>query len=208
MRYAIIVALVAFCLVSVVPVAFAAQTTPLPAPQKNGGKALFSAIEDRASATQSSFPTGAISKEDLSTILWAASGRSRKGSAWTVPTARGYDPYASIFVLGRDGAYSYNGKNHSLTKISGEDLIANVSGQSFATKAPYVLLFVSKLGSSRDTQFGHVLVGSMTQNVYLACDALGIGARYMATLNGDMLKAKLGLGKDDDVVCIMPMGKL
>ena len=207
MRYSLVTLTAVFFLVCTASAAFASQAVTLPAPQKDGGKALFNTIEDRASAGQASFPTGAISKEELSSVLWAASGRSRKGSAWTVPTGRGLDPYATIFVLGRDGTYRYDGKGHSLTKVSDENLVTNVSKQSFATQTPYVLLFVSKLGSARETQFGHVLVGAMTQNVYLVCDALNIGTRYMATLNGEMLRAKLGLGSDHDLVCIMPIGK-
>ena len=206
MKYLLLALATVFCIVCSTPLLSAAEGK-LPLPQKSGGKAIFNAIEERASAQQASFPTGIISQEEIATVLWATSGRSRKDTAWTVPTAKGYDPYVTVYLLAKDGAYRYEGKTHSLVKVTGENLIPDVSRQPFATTASNVLLFVSKLGSARDTQFGHVLVGAMTQNAYLACDSLNIGARYMATLNADMLRIKLRLGKDDDLVCIMPMGK-
>jgi nitroreductase len=46
----------------------------------------------------------------------------------------------------------------------------------------------------------------MTEHVYLAADSLNIGVRYMASLNADFVRAKLGLSADDTPVCLLPMG--
>ena len=76
----------------------------LPDPQTNGGPTVLTAIEERASAPGKGFPTGAISDEDLGTLLWAASGRNRENKGWSVPMAMGKPPYCTVYVVGQDGA--------------------------------------------------------------------------------------------------------
>ncbi len=185
----------------------------LPKPATAGGKALFAAMESRSSALQNQFPTGALSREDVSTLLWAAAGRNRAGKGWSVPVAQGRDPYCAVYLADAGGVFRYNGKDHSLAKISGENIIPGITNQIFATRAPAVLVFVIEGDRTaafsdpvRRDSFGYILVGAMTQNVYLAADALNIGARYMATLNADFVRTKLGLKQNDIPVCIMPLG--
>jgi nitroreductase len=53
----------------------------------------------------------------------------------------------------------------------------------------------------------YIASGAMTQNAYLAAAALGIGGRYMLTMNTDAVKRALKLGDTDSPLCIMPLGK-
>ena len=190
-----------------------AAETALPKPATEGGKSVLAAIDARASAVQNPFPVNPVSMQDLSTLLWAASGRNRGGNGWTVPVAQGRDPYCTVYVAKSDGVFRYDGKNHNLTEISKENIIPGITSQSFATKAPVVLIFVTdgeKLATFSDpvrrASFGYLLAGCMTEHVYLAADSLDIGVRYMATLNTDFVRAKLGLPAADTPVCILPMG--
>ena len=185
----------------------------LPAPATKGGKSMLTAINARASALQQSFPVNPISMQDLSTLLWAASGRNRAGHGWTVPVAQGKDPYCTVYVAKADGVFRYDGKQHKLTELSKENIIPGITRQEFATKAPVVLIFVIDGEKTavfsdpvRRDSFGYLLIGSMTEHVYLAADSLDIGVRYMATFNPDFVRAKLGLAAADTPVCIMPMG--
>jgi len=183
-----------------------AQSVKLPAPQTTGGVPTLEAIENRASPASAQFPTGEISRQELSTLLWAASGRNRDGKGWTVPTAMGMDPYVSVYVASKDGMFLYNGKEHSLEQLSAGDARAKVSAQSFANSAPYILVFVVK-GKESGAIFGQALVGAMTQNVYLASQSLNIGARFMATMQQEVARKELKLADEDVAVCIMPLGK-
>jgi len=191
-----------------------AAENALPKPNTEGGKSVLAAINSRASAIRNQFPVNPISMEDLSTLLWAASGRNRNGNGWTVPVAMGKDPYCTVYVAKSDGVFRYDGKSHSLAEISKENIIPGITNQSLAAKAPPVMLiFVIDGGKMaefsdpvRRASFGYLLVGSMTENVYLAADSLNIGVRYMATMNEDFVRAKLGLPAADIPVCIMPMG--
>lgn len=185
----------------------------LPAPQKSGGEGIFDALSHRASGTRSAFPHGDISAQELSTILWAASGLNRPEKGWTVPMAMGSEPYCKVYVLGKDGVFLYDWKQHALTTVSKGDARLEVSGQKFVAEAPYVLLFVAdgkSLGAMNDpraAEWSPVLVGAMTQNVYLAAGSMGINARYMASLKEDAARAALRLAPADTPICIMPLGK-
>ena len=178
----------------------------LPEPQTTGGVPTLEAIENRASAISGQFPTGEISQKELSTLLWAASGRNRGGKGWTVPTAIGMDPYVSIYVASKDGMFLYNGREHALEQLSTGDARPKVSAQSFANSAPYILVFVIK-GKEGVAYYGQALVGAMAQNVYLASQSLNIGARFMATMQQESVRKELKLADDDVAVSIMPLGK-
>lgn len=188
-------------------------TFTLPAPQKSGGEGIFDALASRASAGQADFPTGKISPKELSTILWAASGLNRPDRGWTVPMAMGREPYCKVYVLGPDGAFLYDWKTHGLATVAKENVKSKISGQAFVAQAPYVLVFVvdgkalGAFNNARAAEWGPVLTGAMTQDVYLAAGALGIGTRYMASLNENIAREALKLDKADTPICIMPLGK-
>lgn len=186
----------------------------LPAPQKSGGQGVFDALAGRASVTRGNFPTGKISPKELSTILWAATGLNRSDKGWTVPMAMGREPYCKVYVLGADGAFLYDWKKHELRTVAREDVRPAISGQAFVAKAPYVLVFVADgkgLASFKEPTaamaWANVAAGAMTQNVYLASGALGIGTRYMASFSEAVALDALELDKDDMTICIMPLGK-
>jgi len=190
-----------------------AAETALPKPVMEGGKNVLAAINDRASALRDQFPVNPVSMQDLSTLLWAASGRNRDGKGWTVPTGMGKDPYCTVYVAKSDGVFRYDGKSHKLTEISKQNILPGITSQAWATKAPVVLIFVidgAKMAEISDpvrrASWGYLLIGCMTEHVYLAADSLQIGVRYMATLNADFVRAKLGLSDADTPVCLLPMG--
>lgn len=185
----------------------------LPAPQKSGGEGIYDALSHRVSGTRGDFPHGDISTQELSTILWAASGLNRPEKGWTVPMASGSEPYCKIYVLGRDGVFLYDWRQHVLNTVSKGDARLEISGQRFVAEAPYVLLFVADgkvlngLNDPRAAGWAPILTGAMTQNVHLAVGSMGIGARYMASMKTDVARDALRLDPSDTPICIMPLGK-
>ncbi|MDR2779813.1 MAG: nitroreductase family protein [Synergistaceae bacterium] len=186
----------------------------LPDPKKGGGEGVFSLLEKRASGTRGDFPAGEISRDELSVILWAASGLNRGGKGWTVPMAGGKPPYVKIYAVTPDGAFLYDWKEHSLSEVTGENVLSEITGDGFAQKAPCVLVFVSDTGdlgnmssfNAGDT-LAYIASGAMTQNVYLAADALGISGRYMISMKTDGVRQALKLQSGDNPLCVMPLGK-
>ena len=72
-------------------------------PDKTGGPSVMKAIAGRASAEQKAFSNEELSLKELSTILWAATGKNREPKGWTVPMAMGREPYVSVYVLLKSG---------------------------------------------------------------------------------------------------------
>ena len=197
------------------PSGVASADVPLPAPQRTGGPGLFDAIGSRASALGADFASmGEVSPEKLSTILWAATGLNRGEKGWTVPMAMGMEPYVKIYVARADGTFLYDWRAHALKEVSKEDIRGRIGKQDFVAKAPCTLIFVSDSAAlSRkfkddddEEEFAAVAAGAMTQNIYLASGALGIGTRYIRSARDDEIERILSLPDDDDVLCIMPMG--
>lgn len=186
----------------------------LPDPQQSGGMGIFEALKKRSSAAGGDFSLAEVTKEELSTILWAASGLNRGAKGWTVPMGRGLPPYCRVYVAANDGVFLYDWKNHGLEKISGENIKDKIGKQSFVKKAWYVLLFVSDADAlsqfkSEETarEFSHVAAGAMTQNVYLACAALTVGTRYIHSMNMDEIVRALNLPEGDAPIALMLLGK-
>lgn len=197
-----------------IPFACFAAEGALPAPKKTGGAPLFEAIDMRNSASQKEFPAGKVGPEDLSAILWAASGLNRDGSKWTVPMAMGKPPYCKIYVADDDGVTVYDWKTHSLARVTADNVKSEIAMQEFVRNAPQILILVmdsAELAQFKDAQhrneFGLILVGSMSQNIYLAADALGVGTRFIYSINRDVIARRLGLASEDRAVCVMPIGK-
>ena len=188
--------------------------TKLPDPQKAGGPGIFSMMQQRTSAAQATFPSGKLSQSDLSTLLWAASGKNRDGSKWTVPMAMGKPPYCKIYIATDEGAYLYSWQNNSLVPLTKTNIKADIATQEFGKKAPVTMVFVSdgdelaKLPNPTTAEeFAIMLTGAMSQNVYLASEALGIGTRLVYSVDREKTAKHLKLGAKDKVICAMLMGK-
>jgi hypothetical protein len=186
----------------------------LPAPGKDGGDGIFALLERRASGGRGDFPKGAISREELSTILWAGSGLNRNGKGWTVPFAMGKPPYVNIFAVTPEGAFLYDWKNNALVTVNERNILPDITGDGFAEASPVVLVFVSDpkgTGDASGINAGNALAfiasGAMTQNIYLAADSLGISGRYMVSMKTDAVKKELKLKDDEVPLCIMPLAK-
>jgi hypothetical protein len=132
------------CCLLVASAAFAG--VKLPDPKKDGGGGIFNLIERRASGVRGNFPRGEISRDELSVILWAASGLNRGGKGWTVPLAGGRPPYVKIYAVMPDGAFLYDWKEHSLFEVTSENVLDDITGDAFVKEAPCVLVFVSDPG--------------------------------------------------------------
>lgn len=185
--------------------AFAADTI-LPNPEKSGGLSVLEAMANRSSAKPEAFENKSIPEKDLSTLLWAGTGLNRD-KGWTVPMANGVAPYVDIYVLLKSGVYSYDWAKNMLLQLSAKNVIPRASGQEYVTTAPCILVFVTKEGRARVESWADVAAGAMSQNIYLACEALGLKARYAATFNKEALLSNMeAAGLLLKIIAIMPVG--
>ncbi|MDR2161910.1 MAG: nitroreductase family protein [Desulfovibrio sp.] len=185
---------------------------PLPAPRQEGGMGVFEALKKRSSAAGGDFSPAELSQEELSNLLWAASGLNRGQTGWTVPMAHGRPPYCRVYVADKDGVFLYDWASHSLKEIRSGNIKGDIGAQSFVKKAAAILIFVAdgqalaEFGAAGE-ELSHVAAGAMTQNVYLAAAALGLGARYIRSIRQEAVISALSLPKGDTPICLMLLGK-
>ena len=86
-------------------------------PQKSGGPGVFDTFAARVSAPEQDFTKEELTLDELSTILWAATGQNGTES-WTVPVIMGRDPNVSVYVMLKDGGYLYNWEKNALMEIN------------------------------------------------------------------------------------------
>lgn len=185
----------------------------LPAPQKKEGMGLFDTLKKRASTPGGGFPTGMVSDDELSSVLWAASGLNRGENGWTVPMASGKPPYVRLYVASEKGTFIYEWEGHYLREINNQDIRGDIGKQSFTKRAPYIFIFVSDGDNLKDydaqqaNDFSQIAVGAMSQNVYLSATALKLSTRYIHSINPEFISQSLQLPENSKPIGIMLLGK-
>ncbi|GHV33892.1 hypothetical protein FACS1894178_0320 [Bacteroidia bacterium] len=176
-----------------------AQNIQLPAPDKTGGKTLMQALNERQS--QRSFSEKELSMQQISDMLWAASGVNREDGRMTAPTASN-NQQVVIFIGLKGGVYEYLPKTHELKLIVKGDHRAVFGRQAFTKAAPVTLAFVSdydKMGKYNDEakwKYSCTDVGNVSQNVYLYAASEGLATVVLGSFDAEPLKKELGLGNN------------
>jgi SagB-type dehydrogenase family enzyme len=134
--------------------------------------------------------------EELSFILWATQGVSRilgggQTVLRTVPSAGARHPFESYLLINQvadlpDGLYRYLSVSHELCFLDDrEDLVERAYGASYDQYVQdcAVVFIWAAIPYRTEWRYGplaHKMVavdaGHMCQNLYLACEALGVGA--------------------------------
>ncbi|MBR1402323.1 MAG: SagB/ThcOx family dehydrogenase [Prevotella sp.] len=144
-----------------------------------------------------------ITQEQLSTILWAAVGiNDTKSGRLTTPTAVNMQDI-KVYVCNDKGVWLFNAKENNLTKVTDTDLRPSMTArQQFVMDAPVTLLLVSdQSGRGRQNErYGAMDAGYVSQDIYLACAAMGLKTVARAMMDQDAVKKTLKL-KDG----VMPM---
>lgn len=200
--------------ISLTSITVAKADIQLPTPQMENGIGIFTALKKRASTPGGAFGIGNISDQELSTVLWAASGLNRGEKGWTIPIASGQPPYVKIYVAGQNGVYLYHWRGHYLQQVSQEDIRSDIAQQSFVRRAAYSLIFISDslaLNQFNDDEkahdFSQIAVGAMSQNIYLTAAALKLNVRYIHSIKKESISEELNLVEKDKPIGIMLLGK-
>jgi len=186
----------------------AQEVVSLPKPEVNElSMSLGEALQQRRS--ERSFTDKEISLQTLSTLLWAACGVSDpKTGKITAPSAVNMQD-VKVYVCAKDGVCLYNAKANTLTKVSDKDLREAIAGrQAFAKSAPISLVLVSTKDSDRspNERWGAMDTGYVSQNIYLACTALGLKTVARGTMDFDTLKRELKLSDTSYLELNHPIG--
>jgi hypothetical protein len=170
------------------------QPITLPKPEKDGGKSVLAALQERK--TTRNISSKQLSQQVLSNLLWAAFGVNRKMAAFNKPGRTA--PSASnsqeidLYVAMPQGVYLYEAIPHSLIPVMAGDVRARAGRRSAAT-APVNIFYVVDLlrydlgPEQPDRSIGDPEVqksyyytdtGFIAQNVYLFAASQGLVAWF------------------------------
>jgi SagB-type dehydrogenase family enzyme len=183
----------------------------LPSPDKSGGMPLMQALNERKTSRE--FAEGELSQQQLSDLLWAASGVNRPESGkMTAPTAMD-DREIDIYVVLKSGAYRYDAAKHKLMFVAEGDLRGDMGRQAFTADAAVMLVFVAdyskmSIALSKENKdfYSAVDVGYISQNVYLYSASAKLASVVLGWIDRDKISKKLNLQKDQKVILTQCVG--
>ena len=187
------------------------KTIHLNKPSKDRGSSVMKALADRHSERE--FANKKLSQQDLSDLLWAATGINRNDGKRTAASALNKQD-VSVYAILAEGAYLYNPKAHALEPVAKGDFRPMVAGkQAFVNNAPVCLVIVSdyaKFGSIGDENarkiWGAFDAGLVSQNVALFCSGCGLITVPRGTMDAAGLKKVLKLSETQLPVINNPVG--
>ena len=186
------------------------DTRSLPAPTKSAKMTLMESLQQRHSVRD--FSDKAVSDADLSELLWAACGINRPDTKKiTAPSAINAQDIL-VYVCTKDGAWLYVPDGNSLQKVSDKDLRSAVAGRQEAVAvAPVSLVLVSDRTKFGDRAKGADVMGAIdagyvSQNICLACTALGLATVPRMTMDKETLAKELHLDENKTLLINHPVG--
>ena len=181
----------------------------LPAPRKDATMPLYQALQQRASVRD--FKTDPVSDQTLSDLLWAAMGINREDGRLTAPTAMNTQEIR-LYVCRADGNFEYIAKENCLVKISDKDVRKDIAGrQGSVADAPVFIVLTADLNRYRmkgdmTARFGAIDCGYVSQNICLACEALGLKTVPRAGMDENVLKEALAIQDGQLLLINHPVG--
>jgi SagB-type dehydrogenase family enzyme len=189
----------------------------LPKPKEEGFTSIEEALHKRRSVRD--YKRGPLSLDQVSQLLWAASGRNFYRR--TAPSAGATYPLETYLVVGEveglePGIYHYFSSRHSLEMTKGQDVRARLSraalGQAMIEVASVNMIIAADY--SRTTghygQRGHryvdMEVGHAGQNVSLQAVSLNLGTVMIGAFDDKEVKEVLGI--KEEPLYIIPVGKI
>jgi SagB-type dehydrogenase family enzyme len=191
-------------------------------PRHFGDVSLEQAIYERKSIR--SFKDSSLRFDQLSQLLWAASGKTIDGitgPSRSAPSAGGLYPLELFAVIGKvkglkPGMYRYSWKDHSVRLEKEGDLRAELAraalNQLFIQDAPLIIVITAvyertarKYGRRGTSRYVYMDAGHAAQNIFLQTVALGLGTVTVGAFMDHEVKKLLNV-RDEDPILIMPIG--
>lgn len=192
-----------------------------------GSMPLIDAIRGRRS--QRDYTGERLSLEELSFILWATQGVSKilgggQTVLRTVPSAGARHPFETYLLINQvadlpEGLYRYLSVTHELCFLDDrEDLVERASGASYDqyVRDSAVVLIWAVVPYRTEWRYGplaHKIIaqdsGHMCQNLYLACEALGVGTCAIGAYQQAKMDDLIGVdGKDIFTIYLASVGRV
>ena len=179
-------------------------------PNREGGKPLMQALNERSSSRE--FSDEMLPEQVLSDLLWAACGVNRPESGKrTAPTAMNMQEI-DVYIATAKGLYFYDAAKHMLEPVLAGDIRAATGRQDFVAVAPVNLIYVADLskmkrGDEEQKKFYSATdTGFISQNVYLFCASEGLVTVVRGAVDKEGLAERMKLRPDQNVVLAQTIG--
>jgi SagB-type dehydrogenase family enzyme len=197
------------------------EVIKLPARVKTGGMPLAAALELRRTVRR--FASRPLDLGQISQLLWSAGGVSDSRGHRTSPSAGATYPLDLYLVVGERGVedlpagvYHYQVEAQALTPVAPGDVRAAVARaclhQGWMAQAPVLVVITGEYRrctgryGERGVRYTHMESGNVSQNVFLAAEALGLGAGIVGAFEDQALARVLKLPPAHEPLLIMPVG--
>jgi SagB-type dehydrogenase family enzyme len=196
---------------------------PLDSPDTDGGAPLWHVMANRRSIR--SFKDNALSKQDLSQLLWAVQGITKRDMGFefrTCPSAGALYPVETYLVSHNvqdieAGIYHYNIPDHTLEQLQKGDnrlkIAQSALDQDMAFSACAVFVWTALFArakwkySQRAYRYVYLDAGHIAQNLALAAVGLGLGTCQIAALYDEEVNSLLAIdGKEESVLYMSVVG--
>ena len=178
-------------------------------PTTKGGISIMESFQNRQSDRE--YSSKDLSIEDISNLLWAASGINRPDGKRTSQTARNCQEI-DVYLINKDGAYLYVPADNILKPIYTGDLRSSVAaGQDFVNAAPISLVIVgdvAKFGAENDRTIKMMWCdgGIVSQNINMFCAGYNLATVTRATMDEKVLREALKLKDSQHLLLNNPVG--
>lgn len=192
----------------------------LPKPTHSSRNSVETTLQQRRSIRE--YIKAPLTLSEVSQLLWAAQGITSPNGYRTAPSAGALYPLEVYLVVGHvtelpAGVYKYRPQTHQLVDIAKGDLrfkLASAAlGQSPVKDGAIVLVLAAvyertaaKYGR-RGTQYVHMEVGHVAQNVYLQAVSLELGTVFIGAFYDDRVRDLLKMPDAENPLGIMPIGR-
>lgn len=183
--------------------ALSLQAEVLPAPQTTGGKPMMQMMKERMTQRDID-PSQAVSKQDLSNILWAAWGITHDGKH-TVATAMNRQELV-LYVVTPTEVSRYNPEAHTLTVVNEGDFREAAGSQDFARTAPLNIVLAVDTAKQDKVEFQAYTAGAASQNIYLYCAQAGLKSVLRAMFDRVELPKALKLPANERILFVQTIG--
>jgi SagB-type dehydrogenase family enzyme len=197
--------------------------TPLPSPQPTS-VALDQVLRSRRSVR--GFQAEPLSLEDLSYLLWAATGIARREEGYefrTAPSAGALYPIETYVAVNNvtgilPGIYHYAIEEHALEQVRkgglGNEVARAALDQEMCAQAPAVFLWTALFErcrwkyDERAYRYVYLDAGHIAQNLALAAVSLKLGSCQVAAAFDDEINELLGVdGEEESVLYLSIVGR-
>lgn len=193
----------------------------LPPPSTTGNISVEEAMQGRKSVRIYSKEPLLLS--EISQLLWAAQGITRKDGKRTAPSAGALYPLELYLVAGQvhglaPGVYRYHPQEHTLERVIDGNRLKELSAVALKQQSiqdAAAVLVVAGVYSRTAQKYGkraeryvHIEIGHAAQNVFLQATSIGLSTVVIGAFDDRGVKRILRMQHNESPLLIMPLGRV